>query len=260
MLATSCGSDGGQTGSLVPDEPCLGRETVAETVTSDVAFGARGDVSDAVLKDSTGQIIVTSLERTQNDDSVLIRAESALTVGEYTLAVSCPTGPEERTLRVAEAEPLPTAVGTLELVATELCEEEVPFVLTLDPSALPYAALMQLELSFDAGMPFVWVRFGVLDPADGPEVNLRLPHCEDAGSRVGCVPRRAGSLSLTAQIAGEVDAVPTLEVPYAGQCQGDEPAACALRSGPFVRSRSQAMLGTSLILAAMVLCARRRAR
>jgi hypothetical protein len=228
LAAVGCSDDGGQTGSLLPDE-CLGPASEVEIVAGDVAFASSQAVSDAILRDSGGNLVETSLE--VMGDAVVIRTESALTAGDYSLQASCSGIIEERTLHVAEAAPLPETLGqlTLEPHGPECGDSALlEFALALDPAARPYAALLEIKVTFAEQREFVWVPFGGLDLGEGEAVQLFLPRCE-GGEHSRCAPNIETTMQISARIAGEMEALPTLEMPFDGSCESPAaPGLCAL--------------------------------
>jgi hypothetical protein len=159
---TTGGFHGGQTGSLTPcstpPQFSAGGGVVPE---GDAAFvfrsGCPAGEGFSVL-DENGTPVSFQLEEL-DDDVVLLRTESTLTPGSYT--VTTPDG-KTSTVVVSDAVPLPSDIGWLRHV--DSCSNLVELVLSEE--VLPYLPLLRLEYSID-GLPFVvWFEYGTVPTGD----------------------------------------------------------------------------------------------
>jgi hypothetical protein len=224
-----CGDDegaappGGQTGSLVPR--CV-PQSLGSVPAGDGAFvGYTDDCSgdplpdDVRLADTAGNVI--ALTRVQiGDDTVLLRADQALTPGRYT--VSAGGGSLARELVVTEGEPLPMAIGSLTYRPGVRCAPT--FALELDDAVLPFKALLRLSVTVDGGAPFEWVHFGEL--AEASALMYRTLPCPGV-----CLADGPHQLVLSAEVAGEALALAPLTVDFHTRCANEEVSVCSLPVG-----------------------------
>jgi hypothetical protein len=80
--------EGGQTGSLTPS--CLRGVGDAKIVVSDVAFASDEQLESVTLQDSNGRAVPFTLEPFGPSGAVVIRTESTLSPGNYSLTASVP--------------------------------------------------------------------------------------------------------------------------------------------------------------------------
>lgn len=232
LLATGCASEmmegdgtfapdhGGQTGSLKPtceqesDTPFM----VPEGRTALVQ--GWNELSNPVLTDSAGNVIATSI--TRDDEAALVQTAETLPAGDYTLTYDCGDAgaPVQRDISVAEAAPLPTTFGGLELMPPDklLGCSELEFV-TLKwappPEFLPYLDLVQLTFTID-GAEFGSVPlFDSLTADVNGDVLVAIPNCAHFAGTCGVTD---GTYALSARIAGRPGLWASPEVVVEGLC------------------------------------------
>lgn len=247
VLALGCSAEdasdpneGGQTGSLVP--PTCAQEALNPFVVPEgqTAFVEGWHAfSNPLLEDETGNVIATSV--IQDDNTALVRTETALPAGDYTLSYDCDDSkmPVQRTISVAEAAPLPTAFGELGVVVSTprpLCEELafVSLVWTPPYEFLAYLDLVQLTFSVD-GVEVGRVPLAEPLSADlGGKVSVDIPTCHRFDAPCGVT---AGTYTLQAKIAGRSDRWGSPEVVVDGLCRPED-AGCAVSNANVASSGS----------------------
>jgi uncharacterized protein (TIGR03382 family) len=243
--AGSGGFHGGQTGSLVPCSTPPQFTSEPGVPGGDAAFvfhtGCGAD-TDFSLTDAEGKPVTFQVE-TLDDGVVLLRTETALEPGAYT--VVAPDG-SQRSVTVTEPSPLPSRLGTLRHVGG--CYPMIELALAAE--LLPYLPLLRLEYSLDGHTPpSTWFEYGTVMPYDGV-VRLEL----DA------LPAGGHQLTVTGSLAGEAAAPDPATLQFFYECFENGSASgsgCSIEA-----SRASAGFGPTgwLPLALLALVALRRKR
>ena len=244
---------GGQTGSLRPVRPACGRapsfDRAPTLPAGDAVFVYYDDTcsanaEDFALSDADGNVIGVEVEQL-GSGALLVKTDMALSPGDYQL--ESPSGAQ--TITVAEAEPLPTGLGTLR--AFDGCPGSLS--LTFADEVVPYLPLLALSYRVDGGALQGWYDYGMIPP-DAEAVELNLGWCPGP-----CLGDGTFEIEIEASIAGESDGPDAVSQPVSRSCasSGGDGGGCSVARPSTFGSLSGACLLFALLLSAKL---RRRCR
>jgi hypothetical protein len=250
---------GGQTGSLTPlcglpdAARAQGVPEVADgfVLQSSECEGAPG-VSGLTLRDPQGNAVPVDVSQLPGG-AVFVTPVQPLLPGTYRVQRA---GAGEAMLRVVEAQPLPTSLGTLRSVGGSCPPDRPPtFELVLDPAVLPYLGVLALQLRIDAGALLPYIDFGTLEVVDA------MAAISPPASALAGLPDGTHTFEVTALLAGQESMLPSLQASFELRCPppaapAEEAAACGV-SRPGER---QGLAGWLTWLGSLALWKRRRAR
>lgn len=239
---------GGQTGSLTPT--CgvapLAQDGAAVASGNSVAVVYTASCTNTAAMTvigPDGKPVPYSLEPLDQSGTYVVHTTTALSPGSYAVTLpSNSSGGQSTQVTVSDAAPMPTALGTLTADAVGGCNGAT-FTLTLDPSAIPYAALIRLTGDIDGGPTFIWVPYGAL-ALNGNQSALELRCLGD------CQLDGAHTLNVAAKIAGQAAPFDVQAVPFTTVCPAGAtpPPNCSFGQPP--RAAWPAGIGAALMVLA----------